>query len=352
MTKSNISKREIHTSKGIITLFEIHNAKGAFVELSTLGAGITRMVVPDKNDRLTDVVLCYENEADYWYDSPCAGKTPGRFANRIANAEFSLDGNTYHLPKNDGENSLHGGPEGFQNRIWDYEIIENGVKFSLLSPDGDAGYPGNLKAAVTYRWNDDNSLDIIYDAQTDAPTIVNLTNHAYFNLKGFEKGNILDHELKIFGSKRVQSDNHDIPTGAILPVESTPFDFLSPKKIGAEISKDFENLHIGKGYNHYYFIDSEQNSPELALAAELKCKDSGIKLSVHTSMPGVMLYSGNWLYGAPMGKNGHVFHDYDGVALECQFPPDAPNQPTFPSTILRPGEHYRQSIRYTLTVSK
>lgn len=352
MTKSNISKREIHTSNGIITLFEIQNPTGAFVELSTLGAGITRIVVPDKVGRLIDAVLCYENEADYWYDSPCAGKTPGRFANRIANAEFSLDGNIYHLSKNDGENSLHGGSEGFQNKIWNYEITENGVKFSLFSPDGDEGYPGNLNVTVTYTWNDNNSLDITYAARTDAPTIVNLTNHAYFNLNGVNKGNILSHQLVINSSTRVQSDNHDIPTGIIMPVASTPFDFLLPKEIGAHITEDFENLRIGKGYNHYFFIDRNQDNYGLSHAADLYCRESGIHLSVDTTMPGVMLYSGNWLTGAPKGKDDHVFKDYSGVALECQFPPDAPNHPTFPSTVLRPGELYHQIIRYTFIVDK
>lgn len=352
MTKSNISKREIHTSNGIITLFEIQNPTGAFVELSTLGAGITRIVVPDKVGRLIDAVLCYENEADYWYDSPCAGKTPGRFANRIANAEFSLDGNIYHLSKNDGENSLHGGSEGFQNKIWNYEITENGVKFSLFSPDGDEGYPGNLNVTVTYTWNDNNSLDITYAARTDAPTIVNLTNHAYFNLNGFNKGNILSHQLVINSSTRVQSNNHDIPTGTIMPVAGTPFDFLLPKEIGARITEDFENLRIGKGYNHYFFIDRNQDNYGLSHAADLYCRESGIHLSVDTTMPGVMLYSGNWLTGAPKGKDDHVFKDYSGVALECQFPPDAANHPTFPSTVLRPGELYYQIIRYTFNVDK
>ena len=217
----DITRTEVLTIKGVITLFSITNDTGSKIELSTVGAGITRIVVPDKNGTMTDVVLGYENEADYFYDSPCAGKTPGRFANRISKAEFNIDGKTYNLTKNDGENSLHGGPEGFHNQIWDYEIIDGGVRFSRLSPDGEEGYPGNLQVAVTYLWNDDNSLDIIYEAETDSATIINLTNHAYFNLGGSGNSDILDHVLTINSSRRVQSDDHDIPTGKILSVERT-----------------------------------------------------------------------------------------------------------------------------------
>lgn len=294
---------------------------------------------------MTDVVLGYDNVADYLYDSPCAGKTPGRFANRISDAKFTLDRNVCQLARNDGKNSLHGGTTGFHNRIWNYEIIDNGVKFSRISPDGEEGYPGNLQVSVTYRWNDNNTLSIIYEAETDAPTVINLTNHAYFNLGNIGKDNILSHILTINSSMRVQSDSHDIPTGRILTVEGTPFDFRQPKTIGRDISEDFENLIAGKGYNHYFLLDNRTETGTFR-AATLYCPDSGIRLDVNTDLPGLMLYTGNWLENSPVGRNAQAYHDYDGVAIECQFPPDAPNQPSFPSTVLRPGQKYHHTISY------
>ncbi len=341
-----IARRDVLTPKGMVAIFTITNKDGSLVELSTLGAGINRIMVPDRDGRLTDVVLGYGNDADFLYDSPCAGKTPGRFANRIAKGEFILDGVKHVLTRNDGENSLHGGPDGFHNRIWDYEMLDRGVRFTYLSPEGEEGYPGNLRVSVTYRWNDDNSLDIGYEAETDAPTVVNLTNHAYFNLGGVGSGDILRHRLMINGSTRVESDLHDIPTGRILPVDGTPFDFRRPKEIGRDIFADFDNLRPGKGYNHYFFIDRLDRDEEVAPAASLYCDGSGIALDVETTMPGLMLYTGNWLAQSPAGRGGYTYSDHDGVAMECQFPPDAPNQDGFPSTVLRPGERYSRMIRY------
>lgn len=347
---NSIQSREIATPAGRARLFTVTNSNGAFVELSSIGAGITRIVVPDRNGRLTDVALGYDDAGDFLYDSPCAGKTPGRFANRISGACFKIDGIRHTLTKNDGENSLHGGPEGFHNRLWECELIEHGVRFTRLSPDGEEGYPGNLRASVTYIWNDDNSLKISYEAITDAPTIINLTNHAYFNLSGRCSGSILSHKLMIDSAMRVQSDNHDIPTGKILPVEGTPFDFRTPKEIGSDIDVDFENLRPGKGYNHYFFIDGHENSSSLRHAATLQSEVTGVRLDVLTTLPGVMLYSGNWLAQAPAGPGGHNYRDHDGVALECQFPPDAPNRNGFPSVVLRPGETYRHVIVYQFSV--
>lgn len=346
MNKDFIIK-EVMTPKGVVTLFVIKNGKDNFVELSSLGAGITRIVVPDKTGVPTDVVLGYDNVEDYFYDSPCAGKTPGRFANRIAKGRFRIDGNACQLQCNDGENALHGGPEGFHNRIWDYEIIERGVKFSYLSVDGEEGYPGNLKVMVTYLWGDDNTLTINYDAETDTPTIVNLTNHAYFNLHGDGKGNCLDHLMTIDSMWMVQTDGHDIPTGRIMPVAGTPFDFRKPKTLGQDIAVDFENLLTGKGYNHYFLIDEAGDCKQLRHAATLWSEDTGIRLDVETTMPGMMLYTGNWLAQSPTGKGGRVYDDYSGVAIECQFPPDSPNQKEFPSTELRPGGKYSHQICYS-----
>lgn len=346
---NNITIKEYESPKGMINAIMVANARGCSAEFCTLGAGITRIVVPDRYGRMTDVVLGYDSPVSYLYDSPCAGKTPGRFANRISGASFRLSGKTFPLTRNDGENTLHGGPEGFHNQIWDYHLDKEGVVFTYRSADGEEGYPGNLTVTVTYHWRDDNTLEILYEAETDSPTVINLTNHAYFKLNDNDNDDILDHILQINSHRRVQSDSHDIPTGEILPVEGTPFDFLKPKKIGADITADFENLRIGKGYNHYFLIDRTDASL-VQKAASLYCAETGIKLDVETSMPGVMLYTGNWLAGSPKGLNGRPFRDYEGVALECQFPPDAPNQPDFPDTTLLPGHPYRHIIRYKFSV--
>lgn len=346
---NNITIKEYESPKGIIHVITVANARGSSAEFCTLGAGITRISVPDRHGRMTDVVLGYDNPVSYLYDSPCAGKTPGRFANRISGASFRLGEKTFRLTRNDGENSLHGGPEGFQNQIWDYHLSKDCVIFSYNSADGEEGYPGNLNVTVTYYWRDDDTLEIIYEAETDSPTVINLTNHAYFKLNDGDNDGILDHILQINSHRRVQSDSQDIPTGAILPVEGTPFDFSKPKKIGADIDMDFENLRTGKGYNHYYLIDSN-DANLVRKAASLYCAETGIKLDVETSMPGVMLYTGNWLAGSPDGHNGRPFNDHEGVALECQYPPDAPNQQGFPDSTLLPGNPYRHIIRYKFSV--
>lgn len=352
----SIKIEEVATPHGVVTLFNIINRSGASVRLSSLGAGIVSIIVPDKNKKPTDIVLGYDNNADYFLDSPCSGKTPGRFANRIANARFVLDGNTYTLTANDGDNSLHGGECGFQNRIWDYKITPEGVEFSYLSPDGEEGYPGNLHAIVRYTWNDDNSLLIELEATSDSTTLINLTNHAYFNLHGVENGNCLDHMLTIYGSSRVKTDAHDIPTGEIADVEDTPFDFRTPKELGCDIFRDFENLKSGKGYNHYFFIGNQgqdiinnSTSGNEMKAATLYDELSGITLDIFTTLPGIMLYTGNWLDDSPIGKRGLIYHDHDGVAIECQYPPDAPNQPLFPSPILRHNDKYSHRIIYKLS---
>lgn len=356
----SIKSRTKETPKGEVTLFELRNSSGAVAEVSSLGAGVTRIVVPDRDGRMTDVVLGYEDEADYLYDGPCAGKTPGRYANRIANAEFTLGGRTCRLPQNDGPNSLHGGSEGFQNRIWECRQLPDGVEFSLFSPDGDAGYPGNLHVTATYRWRDDNSLEISYEARTDAPTYVNLTNHTYFNLAGCGNGDILSHLLKINASRRIQSDLCDIPTGRFLPVDGTPFDFRTPTSIGSHLLDDFENLRHGKGYNHYFLLDAPEGglspkdapAPRLTEAAELYCAETGIRLAVSTDLPGVMLYTGNWLDGAPTGKGNCTFHDHDAVALECQYPPDAPHHPHFPNPLLLPSAPSLHTILFSFPTPK
>jgi aldose 1-epimerase len=324
-----------------IIRYTIKNASGAYVQLSSLGAGITAIVVPDKNGKLANVVLNYPNALDYLADGPCAGKIPGRFANRIAKGKFSLDGKEYSLPVNNGPNHLHGGPDGFQNQIWDSRIEGDAVEFLYYSADGEAGYPGNLKAVAHYEWSEDNALKLTLTAESDAPTVVNLTNHCYFNLDG--EGSVLDHEMQLNASEYLPTDESLIPTGEVAPVAGTPMDFSERKKIGRDIREDFPALKFGKGYDNCWLIDGAMPG-QLSSAAELWGPVSGRHLEVLTTQPAVQVYTGNWLSGCPASPSGYAYKDYDAVAIECQHTPDAPNQPAFPTTVLRPGEVYEEAI--------
>lgn len=329
--------------KGDITLFTLTNAAGASVVLSSLGAGIVSVIVPDELGNLADVALGYKNPADYIGDGPCCGKTPGRYANRIACGKFNIDGVDYQLAINNGPNALHGGPEGFMNQIWEAETSGEQVKFTYKAKDGEEGYPGNLVAEVVYSWNDDNELKIELRATSDKKTIVNLTNHAYFNLDGEGSGSCLEHILKLNASKYLPTTDSLIPTGEMAEVAGTPMDFTSPKVIGQDIKQDFPALNYGKGYDNCWVIDN-WNKHELALAAVLTSPKSGRVLEVETTQPAVQVYTGNWLAGSPEAKCGRSYNDYDGVAIECQGMPDAPNHENFPSQLLGIGDEYKQVI--------
>lgn len=342
----NISKESVMSPKGDITLYTLTNSSGAQVVLSSLGAGINKIIVPDKNGKMADVILGYENPCDYDNDGPCSGKTPGRYANRIKHGRITVEGKEYSLPVNNDPNHLHGGPEGFQNKIWDSSIVGDSVVFTRVSPDGEMGYPGQLKATVTYTWDDNNQLTIGYEAVTDAPTFVNLTNHAYFNLSGHDAGSVLNHLLRLNCSRYLPTDPSEAPLGNIDPVAGTPMDFTSPKAIGRDINEDFEALNIGKGYDHCYVVDGWEKG-RLSEVATLTDPVSGRTLTISSTQPGAQVYTGNWLTGSPKGKGGVEYHDYDLVAIECQGFPDAPNQPAFPSQLLTPGETYRQTIIYS-----
>lgn len=314
--------------------------------LSSLGAGIVSVIVPDRQGRMADVTIGYRNPADYLSDGPCAGKIPGRYANRIARGRFTIDGTEYQLAINNGPNALHGGPTGFQNRIWDSR--ENGdrrVIFTYHSADGEEGYPGNLTVTAAYTWDDDNTLTLDLRAETDKATVINLTNHAYFNLSGHDSGSVLDHELLLYASRYLPTDETLIPTGEMAPVAGTPMDFTAPKAIGRDIKEDFPALRYGKGYDNCWVIDSHTPG-EGRPAAQLRDPRSGRTLDIWTTQPAVQVYTGNWLDGCPTSKSGHEYRDYDAVAIECQAMPDAPNQASFPSAILRPGEEYRQTIKF------
>ena len=241
-----IESKSVVSPKGDITLYTLTNASGASVTVSSLGAGIVSVVVPDKDGNMADVALGYANPADYIGDGPCAGKTPGRYANRIAKGKFSINGTEYQLAINNGPNALHGGPEGFMNQNWKSEAWDSHVKFTYVAADGEEGYPGKLTATVIYSWNDNNELTIELKAESDKKTIVNLTNHAYFNLDGENSGSVLDHELQLMASRYLPTDDTLIPTGEIAEVKGTPMDFTAPKKLGRDIKADFPALANGR----------------------------------------------------------------------------------------------------------
>ena len=332
-----------------IYLYTLTNENGAYVQLSSVGAGIVSIVVPDKDGKLADVVLGYPEAASYFADGPCAGKVPGRYANRIALGKFSLDGVEYTLPVNNGPNHLHGGPDGFQNKVWESREADGGVEFLYYSEDGEMGYPGALKAVARYDWTEENELRLTLTAESDAPTVVNLTNHAYFNLNGEGNGDILGHVLRLNASEYLPTSDSLIPVGESEPVAGTPMDFVTDKVIGAEIKADFPALNYGKGYDNCWVIDGYEPG-QIQEAAELYSPESGRVLNVYTTQPGVQIYTGNWLSGCPAGKDGHVYEDYTGVAIECQNFPDAPNKPDYPSAVLRPGEVYEQAIIFAFGV--
>ncbi len=347
-----ISEKKYPSAIGEITVLTLTNASGASVELSTLGAGIVAVNVPDAQGRLADVALGYANPADYLADGPCAGKVPGRYANRIAAGNLEIDGKVYRLPINNGPNHLHGGPDGFQNKIWTLVKAEgNTVVMSYTSPDGEAGYPGVLTATAEYRWTDDNELQLTLRATTDAPTVVNLTNHAYWNLAGHNAGSVLSHKLTLRASTYLPTDSTLIPEGVQVPVEGSPMDFTSPKALGSDIKLEFPALVYGKGYDNCWCIDS-YTPGKMAEAAVLTDPASGRRLTVTTDQPGVQVYTGNWLAGSPANKAGRSYDDYDGVAIECQDFPDSPNKRAFPSTRLNPGEEYTRHINFKFSIDK
>lgn len=327
--------------------YTITNSKGASVVLSNIGAGIVSINVPDRNGKIGDVVLGYGKAESYFGDGPCAGKCPGRFANRIAKGKFVLGGKEYDLPINNGPNHLHGGPDGFQNQVWDSRKSKGGVEFIYVSKDGEAGYPGNLKVMARYDWSENNELLLTFTARTDRETVVNLTNHAYFNLNG--KGSVLRHYLKLNASEYLPTDDSLIPLGEPEAVAGTPMDFQNAKTLGRDIKKDFPALNYGKGYDACWCIDGYMPG-QLQDAAELYSKVSGRVLKVTTTQPGIQVYTGNWLEGCPGGKRGRIYHDYDAVALECQHFPDSPNEPDYPCTVLKPGKLFKEAIIFAFSV--
>lgn len=341
-----ISRRTAESPKGIIELFTITNDKGSSVELSSLGAGIVSVVVPDRDGNMADVALGYANPADYIYDGPCSGKIPGRYANRIAKGKFSIDDETYSLAINNGPNALHGGPEGFQNQIWDAEPTLAGIRFTYVSKDGEEGYPGNLKVTAEYTFDNDNRLTLRIHAETDKATVVNLTNHTYWNLRGEDAGDIFGHVMTMKCSRFLPGDDTLIPSGEMMPVEGTPMDFTSPKELGNDIKADFPAINFAKGYDSSWVVDDWTKGELKEEVVRIEEPESGRVLAIDTTQPAAHVYTGNWLDGSPESKSGRSYRDYDGVAVEMQGMPDAPNKPQFPSQRLNPGESYDETIRF------
>lgn len=336
-----------------VVLYTMTNSKGWVVKLSNIGAGIISVIVPDRSGKMADVALGYDDFRSYFSDGPCMGKTPGRFANRIGRGIFDLDGKQYHLAVNNGPNHLHGGPMGFANKLWTGRVETDRVVFSLVSADGDENYPGNMNAEVCYDWNDEGELEITYFARTDAPTVINLTNHAYFNLRGEESGTqaMLSQQLQLNASSFLWYDEGCIPTGEKTPVKGTPMDFTSPKEIGKDINADYEPLKIGAGYDQCWVVDGHTEG-KISSVGYLFDQQSGRRMDISSTQPGVQVYTGNWLQGCPRSKSGKDYMNRDGVALECQNFPDSPNKPQFPTSVLRPGETYKQTIIFKFSATK
>jgi aldose 1-epimerase len=330
-----------------VTLFKLINPLGAEVHIMDLGGTVVSVKVPDREGKLGDVVLGFDNVGDYESKSPFFGCITGRYANRIAKGQFSLDGKSYNLAVNNAPNHLHGGKVGFDKKVWKgVPGVGAQVIFSHTSPNGDEGYPGALNMKVTYTWTDENALRIDYQATTDAKTIVNLTNHSYFNLGGAGNGTILDHEMTLFCDQFTPTDDTMIPTGKLAPVAGTPLDFSQPTLIGQRIGADYLPLKQGKGYDHNYVI----NGSGLRKAAKARDPKTGRVLEVFTDQPGVQLYTGNFLDGTVRGKGGNLYPHRGGFCLETQKYPDSPNQASFPSCELAPGQTYEHVCIYKFSV--
>lgn len=328
-----------------VKIYSLTNANGLTAKITDYGAKLVSLMVPDKNGKLAEVILGYDSLSQYLKGDPYFGSTVGRYANRIAKGKFTLNGKEYQLALNNGANHLHGGPGGCHSVLWKSEIIDKmgnpAVKFSYSSPDGEEGYPGNLEVAVTYCWNDSNELVIDYEASCDQDTYLNLTHHSLFNLKG--EGDILGHELMIAADAFTPVDSTLIPLGEIRPVKGTPLDFTTPVAIGKRINEDYEQLKVGKGYDHNWVLKS---SNIMEVAASLYEPESGRLMEVYTTEPGLQFYSGNFLDGSQLGHGNTPYKFRFGLALETQHFPDSPNHPDFPSTLLKKGEKYSQTTIY------
>jgi aldose 1-epimerase len=332
-----------------VLLYTLRNAHGVEVSIVPWGASVVSIQVPDRHGKLGDVVLGFDSLQGYLGSHPYFGAIVGRYGNRIAKGRFALDGHAYTLPINNGENHLHGGPAGFDKRLWQARVLQDrrALEFRYTSADGEQGYPGRLTATVTYTLGDANELRIDYLATTDQPTVVNLTNHSYFNLAG--GGDVLGHRVQIMAHHYTPVDAGLIPTGRIADVRGTPFDFTAPHAIGERIGQNDEQLRFGLGYDHNWVLDALAGG--LHLAARVTEPTSGRVMEVLTTEPGLQFYTGNFLDGTIHGKGGSAINKRAAFCMETQHFPDSPNQPAFPSTTLRPGQRYQTTTVYRFSVS-
>ena len=334
-----------------VFLYTLKNKAGMQVQITNFGGVVYSLTAPDRNGKLDDVVLGWDSVADYEKQGPYFGALIGRYGNRIAGGKFTLEGKPVQLTVNDGPNTLHGGKVGFDKRVW--QVVDykpESLHLRYLSKDGEEGFPGNLTADVIYTLTDKNELKIEYAATTDKPTVVNLTNHAYFNLKGHGNGEIVDHALELKASKFTPVDKTLIPSGELKAVAGTPFDFTRPTKLSAHIGDNDQQLKYGLGFDHNWVLDSGGKS--LALAARLSETTTGRVLEVSTDQPGIQFYSGNFLQNGTKGKGGKVYNHRGGLCLETQHFPDSPNHANFPSTELKPGQKYHTVTIYRFTTDK
>ena len=333
-------------------LYTLTNKNNMEVCITNFGGRIVSVNLPDKGGVLRDVVLAFDNIDDYQNYASDFGASIGRYANRIAGAKFKLDNNTYELLANDGDNCLHGGPKGWQYKVFDgKQLNEQQVQLSLLSPDGDMNFPGNVQVQVTFTLTDDNAIDIKYSATTDKATVINMTNHSYFNLSGDPTKDITDHLLFVNADNFTPVNDKLIPLGNIDSVKGTPMDFTSPKSIGQDINQtDFEQVKLGKGFDHNWVLNT--NCDITQLAAKATCPTTGISVEVYTNEPGIQVYTGNFLNGSVKGKHGIAYNQRTAVCLETQHFPDSPNQLQFPSVVLQPGQTYKSECIYKFTVEK
>ena len=328
-------------------LYVLKNSQGAEACVTNWGGRLVSVMVPDRDGKLTDVVLGYDNIQQYvQFPDNNYGALIGRYGNRIANGQFQLDGQSYQLPQNNNGHCLHGGPKGYHAVTWDARQLDGqSVELTYLSPDGEAGFPGNLKVKVIYRLTDDNAIDIQYEATTDKPTIVNLTNHSYFNLSGVPGSTITDHKIQINADTYVPVDETLIPTGKIETVEGTPMDLRQLVTVGDHIDDDFAQLRYGGGYDHNWVLNTKGDLS--APAAKVVSEKSGIVMEVFTNEPGLQFYAGNSMSEAgDKGKLGVVYPRRSALCLETQHYPDSPNQKSFPSVVLKPDETYQSRCIY------
>ncbi|HVI43025.1 MAG TPA: aldose epimerase family protein [Anaerovoracaceae bacterium] len=331
----------------IVSRIVIKNSKGMEARIITYGAAISHLFVRDKNKLLVDVVLGYDRLEDYERENNAFGAVVGRHANRIKNAALIIDGAEYALTANNGKNSLHSGPSSLIRKNFSYRIIdENTVNLFALSPDGEEGFPGNLKLEVTYTLNDEDRFIINYHAETDKPTVINITNHSYFNLNGHDSGCAMGHFLMINSDTITENDETSVPTGRYLSVADTPFDFTSEKIIGERIGEDHDQLVYGNGYDHNYMLKKQMRTAAPEFAARLTGDKTGIIMNTFTTQPGLQLYAANHLKEGSPGKNNAQYGRRHGICLETQHFPGTPSNPHFPSVILRPGEEFSQTTIY------